>query len=644
MAKKADLSKKYAQKAAKKTAKNIIPGILSTTSKYVITVAGESGSGKTEIARELSHILTKNHISNVIFKQDHYFYNLPKDNEKLRSKDISIVGTGEVDLKLLDKHIKLFRNRKTNSIIKPRIFRKTNTRTKETVKCKNVKVLIIEGTYASLLKNVDKRVFLLRTYKDTHYARFLRSKVCKEREKYCTHLEKILEIEHKIISKHKKLADIIIKKNLSATEKRKSKIKPRREIKRICMLTVHGYVDPKPTLGKTDTGGQVTYVLELSKALAQKGIKIDIYTRQFQGKRTISQVCKNVRIIRIPCGGKKFIPKEHILPYLDAFVNNMVKFTEKHDLTYDIIHSHYWDAGYVAMKLSQRLSYFFVHTFHSLGAWKRDHMGGDPVQMEKNYRFKERIKHERVIFKKVRALVMTSSAMLRTARHLYSYKDKNYVTLPAGVNLQIYRPLKKSEKERRIDVPNNFIFWVGRFANNKGLDYLLRAFAETVKKEKDLFLVIGGGSKHPSPREKKLRKELHHIIDTKKLNNRVFFTRHIPDAHMPSYYRKAAFFVLPSKFEPFGMTAAEAMACGTALIVSKRSGIRRFLTNGEHCLVVNAANKKDLSWTFHVLNRNTSFRKKIARNGMKRAREQFCWTRIAEKSLAFYGKLLRTSK
>jgi glycosyltransferase involved in cell wall biosynthesis len=110
---------------------------------------------------------------------------------------------------------------------------------------------------------------------------------------------------------------------------------------------------------------------------------------------------------------------------------------------------------------------------------------------------------------------------------------------------------------------------------------------------------------------------------------------------MPSYYRKAKFFVLPSKFEPFGMTAAEAMACGTPLVVSKRAGIRRYLKNGENCLVVRASNKKDLGWAYRVLNRNASFRRKIARNGLKLTRSKFSWTHISDKSLHYYNKLLR---
>ena len=414
----------------------------------------------------------------------------------------------------------------------------------------------------------------------------------------------------------------------------------KKQIKKICMLTVHGYVDAKPTLGKTDTGGQVTYVLELSKALAKKGIKVDIFTRKFQSRRTIEKVSRNVRIIRIPCGGKKFIPKEKLLPHLDTYAKNMAKFIKKENLSYDIYHSHYWDAGYVAMKLTEKLGTFFIHTFHSLGAWKKSNMGGNPAEMELLYRFKERIKHEKMIFKKTRSLVMTSSAMVKSAREYYKYKEKNYTILPAGVNTALLRPLKKGEKDKKIDVPHNYAFWVGRFDTNKGLDHLLNGFAEVVTVAKDLFLVIGGGSKQPKPKEKKLKKQLETIIDKKKIRNRVFFTGHIKDSYLPSYYRKAKFFVLPSKFEPFGMTAAEAMACGTPLVASKRAGITKYLKTGVNCLTINASNKKDMAWAFRVLNRNESLHTKLSQNGLKIAEEQFGWMTIAEKSISYYKKLL----
>ncbi|MEA3488782.1 MAG: glycosyltransferase [Candidatus Omnitrophota bacterium] len=626
------LIRKYHTEAAREVVEIVLPEILSSDSKYAISVAGESGSGKTEVACEIERILRENKIRSVTLHQDDYFRYPPKTNYRMRRKDISLVGRSEVRLSLMNGHIRLFKTPDTAGIPKPLVYYDRDEIKKETLKCKTAKVMILDGTYTTLLKHVDKKVFLSRTYRHTLRARQLR-----KRDKIDDFDKKILAIEHRIISGHREPADLVFDDNYSLIASAKHK----RPLKRICMLSVHGYVDPKPILGKTDTGGQVTYVLELSKAMAKKGIKVDIYTRKFQGKKRIEKVCRNVRIIRIPCGGKKFIPKERIYPCLDTYVRNMERFIKKKGLKYDILHSHYWDAGYVALKLTEKLDYFFVHTFHSLGAWKKEQMGGDPKAMEKLYNFKLRIKLEKMIFKKAQALVMTSTDMIKRSKKLYNYKGRNFIVLPAGVNTGFFRPLKKGEKNKRIDVPQNYIFWVGRFATNKGLDYLLQAFAEITTKAKDLFLIIGGGSKKPIPEEKRLRKNLTKIINAKKLNNRVFFTRHIKDELMPTYYRRAKFFVLPSKFEPFAMTAAEAMACGTPLIVSRRAGITKYLKNKHNCLVVNPTNKKVLSWSLRVLNHNWTFRRKIAKNGLKLARKKFSWIKIAERSLDFYEDLLK---
>ncbi len=81
------------------------------------------------------------------------------------------------------------------------------------------------------------------------------------------------------------------------------------------MLSTHGYVDPESQLGRTDTGGQVVYVLQLSKALSKQGIRVDIYTRWFdKSKESVEHVLgdSNLRIVRIPAGPMKFVPKEEL--------------------------------------------------------------------------------------------------------------------------------------------------------------------------------------------------------------------------------------------------------------------------------------------------------------------------------------------
>ncbi|HXT40536.1 MAG TPA: glycosyltransferase, partial [Candidatus Angelobacter sp.] len=108
---------------------------------------------------------------------------------------------------------------------------------------------------------------------------------------------------------------------------------------RIAMVSTHGYVAAQPPLGAADTGGQVVYVLELSKKLAQLGYEVDIWTRRFEDQPEIEPVAEQVRIIRARCGGQNFIPKEYLHEKLPAWGENALRFIKKHELKYTFINS-----------------------------------------------------------------------------------------------------------------------------------------------------------------------------------------------------------------------------------------------------------------------------------------------------------------
>ena len=95
-------------------------------------------------------------------------------------------------------------------ILRTRVFEEDRI-TRETVFLDGIKILIAEGTYTTALRNVHQRVFIDRTYIDTMEARKLRA-----REKQSSFLDKILKIEHNIISSHKSEADIIVTRDYEA--------------------------------------------------------------------------------------------------------------------------------------------------------------------------------------------------------------------------------------------------------------------------------------------------------------------------------------------------------------------------------------------------------------------------------------------
>jgi len=182
----------------------LYPQIVGTQGKFIITIAGESGSGKSETAAALSDLLLKKGIESLVFQQDDYFVYPPKTNAMMRRKDIDHVGLSEVRLALLDENLREILEGKSE-IKKPLVIFDDDMITEETVNLEAIKVITVEGTYTTTLKNAHQRVFINRTYIDTREARKLR-----DREEQDEYLERILEIEHRIISSHQPRADIIV--------------------------------------------------------------------------------------------------------------------------------------------------------------------------------------------------------------------------------------------------------------------------------------------------------------------------------------------------------------------------------------------------------------------------------------------------
>lgn len=190
----------------------LLPRLKKIQNKFIITIAGESGSGKSEIAAVLSELLSEQDIKSIIFQQDDYFVYPPKTNDKMRRNNIGHVGLSEVHLKLLDQNLQEIIEQKSE-IEKPLVIYDDDLITKETVKLEGIKVIIVEGTYTTTLKNVNMHIFIDRTYVDTREARKRRA-----REEQDEYLERVLKIEHEIISLHKTQADIIVTKNFEVKE------------------------------------------------------------------------------------------------------------------------------------------------------------------------------------------------------------------------------------------------------------------------------------------------------------------------------------------------------------------------------------------------------------------------------------------
>ncbi len=194
-----------------KVAREIVPQLITKVRQknriFIMTVGGESGSGKSEISLAIANEFTKNGIKTIIFGQDDYFYLPPKSNSKKRRENPDWLGPHiEVNLDLLEKNLIDAIHGKSETV-KPSIDYNSDTIETQTIALSGVKVIIAEGTYTSLLRNVDTRIFITRNWLVTIEDRKQRNRGNEVSEPFT---ENILATEHKIIAGHKHLADFIV--------------------------------------------------------------------------------------------------------------------------------------------------------------------------------------------------------------------------------------------------------------------------------------------------------------------------------------------------------------------------------------------------------------------------------------------------
>jgi len=418
-------------------------------------------------------------------------------------------------------------------------------------------------------------------------------------------------------------------------------IKSDSPLPRIAMISTHGYVAAVPPLGAADTGGQVVYVIELSKKLAQLGYEVDIWTRRFENQPELESVNDRVRVIRMPCGGDGFLPKEYLYQQLPEWNEHALRFIQKHRLKYSFINSHYWDAGIAGQHLGEVLQVPHVHTPHSLGLWKQRQMerdfAGDEAKLEGKYNFKRRIQEERKLYTDCSLVVATTPLQFDLILQEYGIPADKVRMVPPGYDDNRFFPVSDSSREairRRLGFEGKVILALGRLALNKGYDLLIDAFSLVAQRDPQALLYLAVGGKELNMQESILLAELKAVAGRTEFAERIRFGSFIAEEDLADYYRAADMFVLCSRYEPFGMTAIEAMASGTPTVVTVHGGLYRALSFGRHALFADPFDKYDLGVTMAKIFRHPRLRARLAQMGAHRARSLFTWTGIAHQLVA----------
>ncbi|WP_205760958.1 glycosyltransferase [Luteolibacter luteus] len=405
------------------------------------------------------------------------------------------------------------------------------------------------------------------------------------------------------------------------------------------MLSIHGYVAAEPELGKPDTGGQVVFVLELAKRFARLGYKVDLVTRRFDKQPEMDRLNPNLRVWRIPFGGKGFIRKEDMHGLLRDFVTNFMAEAKHRGLRYDVVSSHYWDAGWAGQRIAEELRIPHVHTPHSLGTWKSRDMKGSREEVERIYRFTERIEKEFLVYRNCDHVIATTEQQCELLEADYGIPRSHITLIPPGIDEQRFTPVMPSrlqEIRERLDFGAHDVYCVGRAATNKGIDLLIASLPSlrALVPDARLKLAIGADSERDRERVEQwqgLSRELG-VADA------VQWIGYVPDEEMADYYRAAGVFALSSRYEPFGMTAIEAMACGTPTVVTTHGGLHEAVDFGTHALFADPKEPGEFAALLAMPMRHERLHERLSVEGARFSRRQFGWTGIARRTLAVFDR------
>jgi uridine kinase len=172
--------------------------------RFTMTIAGESGAGKSELAYEIYRLLNEMGTKADVLQQDDYFVFPPRTNHEMRRRNLEQVGPYEVKLDFLDSNLRSFK-RGESPIYKPLVIYDEDRITTEEMDVSALRVLIAEGTFTSLLRFIDFRVFIEGDYRQTLEARKRRA-----RDRWEPFIQDVLEREHQIISQHRVWADMLV--------------------------------------------------------------------------------------------------------------------------------------------------------------------------------------------------------------------------------------------------------------------------------------------------------------------------------------------------------------------------------------------------------------------------------------------------
>jgi sucrose-phosphate synthase len=368
------------------------------------------------------------------------------------------------------------------------------------------------------------------------------------------------------------------------------------------------------------------------------------------------------RIIRLCCGPRRYLRKESLWPYLDQLVDRTLLFLREQKRLPDVIHSHYADAGYVGMQLSQLLGIPQIHTGHSLGRSKKQRLlaqGRKPQALERQFNFYRRIAEEEAILQHASLIVASTPQESVEQYGLYTnYQPERTVVIPPGTDVSRFAPPGRQIPpepavtrliDRFLVQPRKpLILAICRPEIRKNLGALIAAFGSSPKLQEQATLAIVAGNREDIHKldaaQAEVMTNLLLDIDFYDLWGKVALPKQHKPIDIAGFYRLAAqrrgVFVNPALTEPFGLTAIEAAATGLPIVVTEDGGPRDIIANCNNGVLINPLDINGIAGAIEYALAEPDRWQRWARNGISGVKNHYTWDAHVRKYLRALYRLL----
>ena len=414
---------------------------------------------------------------------------------------------------------------------------------------------------------------------------------------------------------------------------------PRSRPHRVATVSVH--TSPLDQPGTGDAGGMNVYVLEVSRRLAEMGVAVDVFTRATSSALPpVVEAAPGVLVRHVVAGPYEGLDKTDLPAQLCPFTSEVLRVEAQHEPGwYDLVHSHYWLSGQVGRAARARWGVPLVHSAHTLAKVKNQSLaeGDSPEPLA-------RLVGEGRVVAEADRLVASTEEEARQLITLYDARAEQVVTVPPGVDLELFRLADASAARTRLGVPPDAVvlLFVGRILPLKAPDVLLRAVPLMLERDPQLrrrlrVLVVGGPSGSGLEEPEALQK----LAASLGIADLVRFEPPAPPERLADFYRAADLTVVPSHSESFGLVALESQACGTPVVAAAVGGLPTAVADARSGLLVAGHDPADFAAAMDRIVSAPGYRARLSAGARAHA-EEFSWQRTAEGLLAAYRGALVT--